>query len=108
MLVPVFNVNLGIKKHQQLCSSFCTLIQNEPDNTAFELNVDHDEADEDICVALNGVDTETRIRILLKVEYLIKENKYVENELENFKQDVKKISTSSSLSRDKVEFIPHP
>ena len=44
----------------------CTLIQDEPAHTNVELNLCHDEADADICAALNAVDSETRIKILLK------------------------------------------
>ena len=66
MLVPVFNVNPGIRKCQQFSSSFRTLIQDEPYRTTTELNFDHDDADTVICVVLNAVDTETRIKILLK------------------------------------------
>ena len=81
------------------------MIQDEHDNTAVELNFDHDEADADICVDLNDVDTETRINRLLKAEELIKENKDIENKLETLKQDVKKISTASALYRDQLELI---
>ena len=75
MLVPILNVNPGKRKYQQFSASFCTLIQDEPDHTTIELNFDHDEADAEICAALNAVCTETRIKILLKAEELIKVNK---------------------------------
>ena len=68
MLVPVLKVNPGIKKYQKFSSSFFTFIQDEADNTEVELNFDHDEAYEDICVALNSGNTEIHIQSLLKAE----------------------------------------
>ena len=41
MLIPVSHVNPGIRKYQQFYASFCTIIQDEPDHTAIELNFDH-------------------------------------------------------------------
>ena len=94
-----------MRKHQQFSASFCTLIQDDPDNTEVELNFYHDEADKHICVALNDVNTETNIQMLLKAEELIKENKYLANRLKTLKQNVKTTSKLLELSLDQLELL---
>ena len=42
------------------------MIQDEPNHATIELNFDHGEDDKYVCEVLNAVDTETRIKILLK------------------------------------------
>ena len=68
MLVPVLNLNPGIRKHQHFYASFFNLIQDEPKDIEVELNFEDDETDEDICVDLNDVYTEAHIQRLLKAE----------------------------------------
>ena len=72
MIVPILNVNPGIGKHQQFSASFCTLIQDKSESNEIELIFDHNEAEEDTCVALNAVSTQSRIQKILQAEDLIK------------------------------------
>ena len=81
MLVPVLNINPGIRKYQQFSASFCTLIQDESDSNKVELTFDHNEAAEDTCVALNAVSTQSRIQKSLQAKDLIKENADISNKL---------------------------
>ena len=74
MIVPIFHVNPEIRKFQSFSAFFCTLIQDKPYPTTIGLNLDHDESEKDICVSLNAVDADNRIKKLLQAEELIKVN----------------------------------
>ena len=62
MLVPDLSVNLGIITYKQFLESFFTLIQDDPDHTAVELNFEYDEADVEMCGVPNDVYTESRVK----------------------------------------------
>ena len=85
MLIPVLNINRGIRKYQQFSVSFFTLIQDESENNEIELTFDHNEAYEDTCVDLNAISTQSRIQKLLQAEDLIKENADISKKLETLK-----------------------
>ena len=55
MLVPVLNVNPGIRNYQDFSASFCSIIQDQHDNNKSHLTLDYEELQSNESIALFGL-----------------------------------------------------
>ena len=53
MLVPVLNVNPGIRNYEDFSASFCTIIQDDLDEPNPQMTLDYDDLQSNEGVALN-------------------------------------------------------
>ena len=102
MLVPVLNVNPGIRNWQDFSDSFCAVIQNDPNEPNSHLALDYDELQSNDGVAFKSTDSSKCLNGLLDAERLIKKNDYLELKLLNLSKDLKLMSTTSTLSNDQT------
>ena len=74
MLVPVLNVKPGIRNYQYFSASFCTIIQDQQDESEDHLTLDYEELRSNEGVALISIDLSKCLHLQLDPDKLINAN----------------------------------
>ena len=105
MLVPVLNVNLGIKNFESFNVAFHNVIQGDALLSDDLFTFDTDEDDEITGVALRSIDEKAHLSKYLDAADIIAKNADLEDKLLQIQQDVKQICTKDTLDRNQRELL---
>lgn len=102
MLVPVLNVNPGIRNYQSFSKAFCSLIQDDGMDVEDEaISIEED----DHGVALQSINTDSHLNKYVDAVKLINKNQDLEKKLAKVQEEARMIGTSETLSKDQTELL---
>ena len=97
MLVPVLNMNLGVRNYQSFHKAFCSLIHDDGQDLEDEaLSIEEDNHG----VALQTIDANTHLNKYVDTVELINKNKDLEEKLAKVQEEARQIGTKETLSKD--------
>ena len=104
MLVPVLNVNPGIRNYQSFHKAFCSIIHNDGLNIEEDPIIDSNFIEND-GIALSALDPKTHLSKYVDAVELISKNKDLERKLSKVQEEAKLIGTAETLSKDQGELL---
>ena len=104
MLVPVLNINPGIRNFQSFHVAFQNVIQDE--NNILSDDILMDEIDDEINgVALNTINQEVHVSKYADTAVLIAQNADLEDKLTTIQKEAKYICRKDTLNQDQLELL---